>query len=541
MAIDSLNSASLRSPSTPKTPKSAFTPNLNGASNINDSRNSIRMGSNGAMNSPSFVRPSTPSNYHTPKLERVPSGKSTVVSSNPSTPNLERQASGKSSRSITTATPVMENIPSGMGKQTLERHHSSKSLKSNYATATLERVPSNGQKQVRKHTPTPTLDRQASVSMKLQRNSSQDNGSTVGSTTGTGSVVGSINGSEYLSSGSINGGNLESKGNMKSPQPKSILKNANVPNNTSSSSISHSKSQDDLSSRSLSLKRKKSKGRKQAGDINVPPFPSMSRKASNLMRENSGSTIASPYSENVPTTPLRPPQLTVFGHGVATPPTPKSTRFPQDAKVLPPTEKATPVPPDILGGTDVIPLNTMTLQRKHFHKRNKSVSANVVNEYNIEPTIATSTITNTSIDTSIHSSSSMKAHPLPAPPQHHHSTTSAKSTEDLSSSNRTLERERASRSQDKSDSYHYRSKSLPRPNKNNSVSNRYAEDNALYSSMANSAVMYNLEQKLTSFEIEFYKENENQKIMKSRTKNSVISILHEEKRNMDYYIAHCND
>ncbi|ORY47542.1 hypothetical protein LY90DRAFT_703268, partial [Neocallimastix californiae] len=554
MVMDSLNSSGIRSPSTPKTPKSAFTPNLNGSSSHNDSRNSIRMGSNGVVSSPSFVRPSTPSNHHTPKLERVPSGRSTIVSSsNASTPNLERQPSGKSLHSITTATPVMENIPSGMGKQTLERHHSGKSLKSNYATATLERVPSNGQKQVRKHTP--TLDRQTSASMKLQRNSSQDNGSTIGSTTGTatgtGSVAGSVNGSEYLSSGSINGSSsVEGKGSLsvKSPQPKSILKNANAPNNTSSSSISHSKSQEDLSgsSRSLSLKRKKSKGRKQAGEINVPPFPSMSRKASNLIRENSGGSTASPYSENVPTTPLRPPQLTVFGHAVATPPTPKSTRFPQDAKVLPPTERATPVPPDILGGTDVIPLNTMTLQRKHFHKRNKSVSANVVNEYNIEPTIATSTIMTTSIDNNNNNNSNssnisnnnVKAHPLPAPPQHHHSN-SAKSTEDLS--NRTLERERASRSQEKSDSYHYRSKSLPRPNKNNSSSNRYVEENALYSSMANSAVIYNLEQKLTSFEVEFYKENENQKMMKSRSRNSVISILHEEKRNMDYYIAHCDD
>jgi len=524
MAMEAINSSTIRSPATPKTPKtpkSSFTPNLSGTPNINESRNSIR------VNSPSVIRPSTP-NHHTPNLERMPSSRSTTVSvsSNTASPNLERKASGKSQHSITTATPVMENIPSASGKQTLERHHSGKSIKSNYATATLERVPSSGQKQVRKHT--------QNAQNAHNRNPSLDNSSTVGSTTGTGSVVGSNNGSEFLST------NVEGKNSslLKSPmtaqkspqpQPKSILKNANVPNNTTSNM-----SQEELNniSKSHSIKRKKSKPRKQpsgsTNEINVPPFPSMSRKASGVMRENSTNT-ASPYSENVPTTPLRPPQLTVFGHAVATPPTPKSTRFPQDAKVLPPTERA-PMPPDILGGTDVVPLNTMTLQRKHFHKKNKSVSGNIAKEYDFE----------VKDDSAIKSNKAFGGdHPLPVPPPHHYP--SNKSAENLSASNKTLERERMGRSQDQSDSHHFRSKSLPRPNKYGNGASRYAEENALYNSVANSAFIYNLEQKLTSFEVEFYKENENQKVTKSRSKNSVISILHEEKRNMDYYLTYCDD
>jgi len=405
--------------------------------------------------------------------------------SNLDSPLLEHKQSSKSQHSIT-----LENIPSG--RQTLERHHSGKSK---YATATLERVPSNGVK----HSDTINSDSDISIV--------KNNSLMVMSPTTIGK------------SSSLSG---------KSPQPKSILKNANSVNSVKLPSTT---SPDDINM-THNLRRKKSKSRKSVinstNDISTPHYLSMSRKSSaGILRGDS----AKSYGENVPTTPLKPPQLTVFGHAVATPPTPKSTRFPQDAKVLPPVERAVLVPPDILGGTDAIPLNTMTLQRKHFHKRNKSVNAaTVTNDYNNE-----NIMMKTKTD-----------HPLPIPPPHrqknnYNEVVTASSVDYYQYKNS----ERVGRSREQySNDYHYRSKSLPRPNKYNHNATRYVDDSSSYSpsvASQNTSIIMELERKLTSFEIDYFKDNEMYKMTHIRSKNSVLSILYEEKMNMDYYIKHCDD
>ncbi|ORX59068.1 hypothetical protein BCR36DRAFT_408600 [Piromyces finnis] len=571
----------LKSPSTPKTPRSAH-----GTPNLYDSRGSIKQ-------SPSIVRPSTPSGY-TPNLQHKSSNKSVHSNtgttpgmsqrsnvgtpgmsqySNVGTPGMSQHSMMEMSQHSIIESPLlnhkssnitMENIPSGM--QTLERHHSGKSK---FATVTLERVPSNGIKHSNtvddrhsdklervpsngiKHSNTvddrhsDKLERVPSNSIK-HSNTVDDrhsdklervpSNSIKHSNTFDSDNEVSISKSNSLMVMSPSSLTKSSSFSGKSPQPKSILKNAN---SVSSTKLSSSVMTSPEINKSQSLKGKKStKSRKSminsASDINIPQFPSMSR---NTLRSDNASI--SSFGESVPTTPVRPPQLTVFGHAVATPPTPKSTRFPQDAKVLPPVEKAVLVPPDILGGTDVIPLNTMTLQRKHFHKRNRSMNAasfanNERQEANSESNMTKPKISND--------------HPLPIPPPHHQrnrsngdAITANSADYPYNSSERIGKSSSRERSMDRSNNNaHYRSKSLPRPNKynHNNASSRYMDD-ALPS--RRDPYMMNLEQKLTSFEFEFYQDNLNQKVIHTRNKNSVLSILHEEKRNMDYYIAHCDD
>ncbi|OUM57985.1 hypothetical protein PIROE2DRAFT_16860 [Piromyces sp. E2] len=461
IAIEAIHSGVLRSPTTPKTPRSA-TPSLP----VNDSRNNMKVGP-----SPGSVRTPTPSGY-SPNLERKPSNKS-VHNNFTGTPGMSQRSYAspseldyKVSHNIT-----METIPSGM--HTLERHYSGRSK---FSTATLERVPSNG----------------------------VSHSDSLGDNISSGDAVIKNNNLMVMSPTSLT---KSSSLSGRSPsQPKSILKNANSVNSTklpSTTSPEISKSQ--------SLRRKKSKGRKQTNDVNVAHYPSMSRKSSSgVLRGDS--------MKSVPTTPLRPPQLTVFGHAVATPPTPKSSRFPQDIKVLPPVERAILLPPDVLGGTESTPLNTMTLQRKHFHKRNKSVNAaTLINEYNIE--------------NNVERTKSSGDHPLPVPPPHQ----KKKSNDEVGSSKVS---ERVGRSRDQStDDYHYRSRSLPRPNKYNHNVTRYVDDSSYYQYMEPSPIIKDL----TSFEIDYLNEREVQGFTKIRSSESVLSILKEEKANMDYYLLHCDD
>jgi len=451
---------------------------------------------NNNMNS---VNNQSPSGYPSNSEHRYSGGKS-IHSSADGTPNLSRSSSNKSHHSvITSSTPVIENIPSG--KQTIEHHLSTKSIKT--STATIEKIPSSSQ-----------LHHKHSLNNGKPSESSDSKGDT----------------SMVMSPTQIGK-------NPQTPiQPKSILKNSNsVSYNTSGVYTS----QDDLNiSHSISVKRKRSKSRKTtqtndnvgstvvatpSGDINIPPFPSMSRNNSGVLKGGDNNVTI----ESSSTTPSRPPTLTVYGHALETPPIPKSTRFPQDAMVLPPTVGVTPVPPDILGGTDVVPLNTMTLQRKHFHKKNKSLSAAAIkNDYSVDESMIKS------------------KHPLPpVPPLPSNLQNNNKSNDDvvgtITKVNSVKEKERINRDQSP-DTSHYRSKSLPRPTKNSS---RYMEDqNILSSSPAiDPNVLNGLEQELTNFELDFYKENENQKVVKTKNKNSVLSILREERRNMEYYIEHCDD
>jgi len=450
----------------------------------------------------------TPNLYNESRIKSGHSPKSYTPNSIKT--ELERHASNKSIHNIFNGTPgmsqlsngdspildfkisniTMENIPSGI--QTLERHYSSKSK---YSTATLERVHSSGVKR------TENVDSDTGISK----------------------------------SNSVRSPNVISKNSSisgKSPQPKSILKNAHSVNSTKLSSTTP-----DIN-KSQSIMKKKSKIHKSSiNDINVSSVSqhsSVSRKSStNVLRSNSSNSLG----ENVPTTPLRPPQLTVFGHGVATPPTPKSTRFPQDTKVLPPIELINLIPPDMFNSTDMKILNSMTLQRKHFHKRNKSMNATtIVNEqgehrhYN-----------DSGIESNIKRAKTYD-HPLPVPPIHHqsiksnsdstndinHASTSSSTTEALNKNS-----ERVGRSKEKSTSdKKYRSKSLPRFKHNasghveNSSSSKSASNNTL---------------NLTNFEEDTREDFKFHRATGTTNKNSVFSILIEECRNMDFYIHHCND
>lgn len=440
----------------------------------------------------------SPSGYPSNSEHRYSGGK-TIHNNTDGTPNLSRSSSNKSQSHhsvVTGATPVIENIPSG--KQTIEHHLSTKSIKT--STATIEKIPSSSQ-----------LHHKHSLNNGKPSESSDSKGDT--------SIV--------MSPTQIG------KNPQTPTQPKSILKNSNSVSYNTSGIFSP---QDDSNiSHSISVKRMRSKSRKAtqtndnvgntvvstpSGDINIPPFPSMSRNTSGVLRGDNNNVPI----ENSSTTPSRPPTLTVYGHALETPPIPKSTRFPQDAMVLPPTVGVTPVPPDILGGTDVVPLNTMTLQRKHFHKKNKSVSAAAIkNDYSMDESMIKS------------------KHPLPpVPPLPSNLQNNNKSNDDvvgtITKVNSVKERVR----EQSPDTNHYRSKSLPRPNKNSS---RYVEDQSILSSSPaiDPNVLYGLEQELTNFELDFYKENENQKVVKTKNKNSVLSILREERRNMEYYIEHCDD
>lgn len=440
----------------------------------------------------------SPSGYPSNSEHRYSGGK-TIHNNIDGTPNLSRSSSNKSQSHhsvVTGATPVIENIPSG--KQTIEHHISTKSIKT--STATIEKIPSSSQ-----------LHHKHSLNNGKPSESSDSKGDT----------------SMVMSPTQIG------KNPQTPTQPKSILKNSNSVSYNTSGIFSP---QDDSNiSHSISVKRMRSKSRKAtqtndnvgntvvstpSGDINIPPFPSMSRNTSGVLRGDNNNVPI----ENSSTTPSRPPTLTVYGHALETPPIPKSTRFPQDAMVLPPTVGVTPVPPDILGGTDVVPLNTMTLQRKHFHKKNKSVSAAAIkNDYSMDESMIKS------------------KHPLPpVPPLPSNLQNNNKSNDDvvgtITKVNSVKERVR----EQSPDINHYRSKSLPRPNKNSS---RYVEDQSILSSSPaiDPNVLYGLEQELTNFELDFYKENENQKVVKTKNKNSVLSILREERRNMEYYIEHCDD
>lgn len=341
-----------------------------------------------------------------------------------------------------------------------------------------------------------------------------------------------------------------------------------------------------------SLKRQKSKNHQknkqpktpQSKEIMVPPFPSIPRgfksgngngTSSGSNKLSNGSYKESPGSESTSTatTPLRPPQLTVFGHALPTPPTPKSTRFQQD-KVLPPSEKINLLPPDILGGTENVPAKTMTLQRSQFrHAKKPSLPSKldlmktssddmslVANKYDLNYSNKTTPIDSGTL-TKVRSFTNLsQKHPLPNPPlpnsaaatisQHKSQGTLNRNKDQIQlhkvsngdHNNRTLERKRSDRNTKESDHF-YRSKSLPRPSKYNHNNTKYDQYEPFDESLIKNSKseIYKIEQQLTSFEYDVLKDFEGQNVNAFKAKNAVTSILHEEKRNMDIYILHCDD
>jgi len=232
-----------------------------------------------------------------------------------------------------------------------------------------------------------------------------------------------------------------------------------------------------------------------SSDINTSYFLSMSRNTSGILKEGNNSSI---HIEKSSTASLSSPSLTVSEHDQEAPLLkPKSTPYPINDIVLSPTVGITPVPPDVLGESDVDPLSLMTLQRKHFYKQNKSASVDPIN-YNYSMDKST-----------IKSKHSLLSFPSFPSNLQNNNKSNDNVIETITKVISIKEKERVSRDQSLY-ANHYRSESLPGLNKSNS---HYVEDqNILSPSPAiDPNTLYGLEQKLTNFELDFYKKNENQK------------------------------